>query len=83
MSTLYSIPGIYNVLDNWGGYGGMVPGPTGSATNNANALQAAIDAAQADQNGGIVLIPTVGASGQTGDYLIKLPAGLSSIITIP
>jgi parallel beta-helix repeat protein len=71
---MYSIPGIYNVLDT-AFAGGMIPaGPT---TQNSNALQSAIDTAQKDPYGGIVLIPTVGAAGQQGAY------GLATGVNIP
>jgi Right handed beta helix region len=84
MSTLYSIPGIYNVLDSTFS-GGMVPGPLGNPVQNAKALQSAIDHAQTDLNGGIVLIPTVGGgAGQSGEYLIQGPSGAGNpIIIIP
>src|SRR5579862_9245815 len=78
----YSQPGIFNVLDY-----GMIAGDPSYAVQNAEALQAAIDAAQASGNpgGGIVLIPSWSEtlSGEEyGPYYIAPYIG-SSIITIP
>jgi hypothetical protein len=76
---MYSTPGVYNVLDNWGAGFGMVANDSslGTAQNNAKALAATISAAVQGCNpptdpsyGGIVLIPAnnevpppVGTSG--------------------
>jgi hypothetical protein len=86
--TTYSQPGIFNALDATFA-GGMQAGTGASPLQNASALQAAIDAAQASSNpnGAIVLIPSysVDPTGNNvyGDYLIQCPDGQSSAIKIP
>jgi parallel beta-helix repeat protein len=82
---MYSSPGIFNALDDWGAGFGMGQGR--SNTDNASAMQAAIDAAQASGNpcGAIVLIPSanqLGSLPEFGAYPIGGAAG-STIITIP
>jgi hypothetical protein len=76
--TTYSQPGIFNALDATFA-GGMQAGTGASPLQNASALQAAIDAAQASSNpnGAIVLIPSysVDPTGNNvyGDYLTQCP----------
>lgn len=81
MSTLYSIPGIYDAGDSTFS-GGMLNSHTSHAMQNANALQSAINTAQANHTGGIVLIPTVDQLGNSGPYYIE-PVSGSTIISIP
>jgi Right handed beta helix region len=89
---MYSQPGIFNVLDY-----GMVPNKSDALTaeNNALALQATIDAAQAFCNspsgqpcGAIILIPSndtvpiegsPGSDGEGGVYYIAVPSALPSL----
>ena len=87
--TTYSEPGIFNALDNWGPGFGMSTLPADPA-NNALALQAAIDAAQAsgNPNGAIVLIPSYSLDPTTGEpqygaYPIVCPLGETAAIRIP
>lgn len=81
----YSVPGIFNALDNWGAGFGMSPSNT--PTENASALQATVNAAQASGNpcGAIVLIPSVNqfAAPPYGAYPIGAPEGGVAVITIP
>jgi hypothetical protein len=74
MSTMYSIPGIYNVLDY-----NMTPTDTVGITNQGG-LQNAINAAQSNTNGAMVIIPTVDGAGNSGPY--KLATIGSSIVSI-
>src|SRR5580692_2174650 len=94
---MYSQPGIFNVLDDWGAGFGMVPNDPSPSTaeNNALALQAAIDAAQASCNsppgqpcGAIILIPSndtvpiegsPGSDGGGGVYYIAVPSASPSL----
>lgn len=78
---MYSQPAIYNVLD--AAYG-MTPGPSGDPTANAHGLQAAIDAAE-NNGGGIIILPSwSGSSSQLpGLYRIINPNPLlTSAVTI-
>jgi hypothetical protein len=87
----YSQPGIFNALDPWGtNTFGMVAGDSSqhTARNNAAALQAAINAAQAAGNtgGGIVLIPSYSGTVNApvyGPYYIDTSQLTGGTITIP
>ncbi len=80
----YSSPGVFNATDITFA-GGM--SPSRSPSDNASALQAAVDAAQTSANpcGGIVLIPSINQLASSPDaapYPIGGPPG-GSAITIP
>jgi hypothetical protein len=86
--TTYSQPGIFNALDATFA-GGMTTAPADPA-DNAKALQAAVDAAQAsgNPNGAIVLIPSYSLDPTTGEpqygnYPIACPPGETAAIRIP
>jgi hypothetical protein len=81
MSTLYSLPGIYVATDSTF-MGGMLAAHPMHAVGNAKALQAAVDAAQSNATGGIVLIPSVDANNNAGPYSIQSSGG-TNIINIP
>lgn len=76
MSTLYSIPGIINVLD--APYN-MTPSDL-TGTTNASGLLNALGAAGAIANGAMIIIPTVDANGISGPY--KLSGGAGAIASI-
>jgi len=81
----YSQPGIFNALDDWGAGFGM--SPTNSGPDNAAALQATINAAQAssNSNGAIVLIPSFAVDSEGANVYGSYPIAAASIpaITIP
>jgi hypothetical protein len=86
--TTFSEPGIFNVLDDLGLGWGMIPGPTGDPVKNAQALQYAIDLAQASgaSNGAMILLPSFydGSYMDYGDYRIAVKhTGDTAAIKIP
>lgn len=74
MSTLYSIPGIYNVLD-------YSVGPGQTAVNNTANMATVISHAVSDTNGAMILFPTVDGSGFSGPYQFSTTSG--TIMAIP
>jgi hypothetical protein len=83
---MFSQPGIFNVLDDWGSGVMRTSGdPLASGTGNASALQAAIQAAQENAEGGIVLIPSYSgtlAAPFYGAYPIDTSLLPGNVITI-
>ena len=71
-----SQPGIYNVLDY-----GMVSGSGGSGTSNATSLQTAINTAESD-GGGIILIPSDDNSNHGAVYNMEPPSGQDYCVSI-
>ena len=74
----YSQPGIYDATDTT-----FSPGMSagGSGENNATALQAAVDYAEA-HGGGIILIPSNDDNNELNNYLITSPDGGGYCVSI-